>query len=397
MDLLRMRLGRGGSGNASPRAGWRWWPAALLAAGMAVAQGAATGTGEIGEAAAVPSLPGGSDSAEASFMAPKADAMAIVDTVDIVDTADLADAADTPRAAEAAVAADSAVLELPARNIKAAGREIVSAEIKSEFIRKIPSTMDDPVRAVSFTPGVTVQSDVNIRPFVRGGDAEQTRVVMNGLPLLQAYHVGGVFSLFNLGTLEAVELYKDDFPVEYPGALSGVLRLKNNAKFPDKPRMHADLSLLRGDVLAEIPIVKDKFSVYAASQTFLFNRSLHGLLNLTSSLSGDSVFQEEIKGYKDHINMPDFIDYHAGASYAASPDLRIDYLGSVSGDGYAVVVPRASNIFSRINPKFGDPTAPVAPPSVPKKPDPLGKKLSIDSISSVEIGNQMHFLNLAWD
>ncbi|MEO7776065.1 MAG: hypothetical protein ABIY63_00950, partial [Fibrobacteria bacterium] len=41
--------------------------------------------------------------------------------------------------------------------------------------------------------------------------------------------------------------------------------------------------------------------------------------------------------------------------------------------------------------------APVAPPSVPKKPDPLGKKLSIDSISSVEIGNQMHFLNLAWD
>ena len=157
---------------------------------------------------------------------------------------------------------DTATLELADQTAKASKRETAATEVKSDFIRKIPSTMNDPVRAASLAPGVTVQNDVNIRPFVRGGDAEQTRVVVNGLPLLQAYHVGGVFSLFNLNTLESVELYKDDFPVEYPGALSGVLRLKNNARFPQKPRMHADLSLLRGDVFTEIPIVKDKFSVW---------------------------------------------------------------------------------------------------------------------------------------
>ena len=303
----------------------------------------------------------------------------------------------TVRAAEAPSARDTSALELEAKTAKAAKRAVSSVEVKSEFIRKIPSTMNDPVRAVSFAPGVTVQNDVNIRPYVRGGDAEQTRVVMNGMPLLQPYHVGGVFSLFNLNTLESAELYKDDFPVEDPGALSGVLRLKNDTRFPDRPRMHSDLSLVRGDVYTEIPIVQDRLSVYAASQAFLFNRSLHGLLDLGSSVSKDSAFREEMQGYRDHINMPDFVDYNLGGSWAVNPDLRMDYMGTLSGDSYAVVVPKASNIFSRINPKFGDPTAPVSPPTVAPKPSPRQKKLSIDSISSVDIGNQMHFLNFAWD
>ena len=313
---------------------------------------------------------------------------------------DDAPALPAPAGPDPAATADTAALELPAKTSTASRREAAALEVKSDFIRKIPSTMNDPVRAVSFAPGVTVQNDVNIRPYVRGGNADQTRVVMNGLPLLQAYHVGGVFSLFNLNTLESVELYREDFPVEYPGALSGVLRLKNNARFPERARIHADLSLVRGDVFAEVPIVKDKLSVYAASQAFLFNRSLHGILDLSSSVSGDSAYRAELHGYRDHINMPDFVDYHAGASFAASPDLRFDYMGSLSGDDYSVIVPRASNIFSNINPKFGDPTAPISPPSNPSNPpkeDPRRKKLSIDSISSVSISNQMHYLNATWD
>ena len=49
---------------------------------------------------------------------------------------------------------------------------------------------------------------------------------------------------------------------------------------------------------------------------------------------------------------------------------------------------------------IGDPTAPVGQglPSRPeKKTDPVQKKLSVDSISAVDIGNQMHFVSLAWD
>jgi hypothetical protein len=296
---------------------------------------------------------------------------------------------------------DTAALELPTRRVAAHRRSDGPTGVKSEFIRKMPSAMNDPVRAVAFTPGVTVQNDVNVRPYVRGGDAEQTRVVLDGMPLLQPYHVGGVFSMFNLNTLDGVELYRDDFPVEDPGALSGVLRLKTKTRLPEKPHVNANLSLVRGDGYAEVPLIPGALSIYGAAQLFLFNRALHGILDVSSAVSQDSAFQADMQGYRDHINMPDFLDYHWGAAWAPAPGLRMDYMTTLSTDAYAVVVPRQSNVLSRINPKFGDPTQAVSSPTVTTpsayKRKPQSKKLSVDSISAVAIGNQMHFLNVAWD
>jgi hypothetical protein len=298
----------------------------------------------------------------------------------------------------AAAERDTAALELPMRRVAASRRAEGPMEVKSEFIRRIPSTMNDPVRAMAFTPGVTVQNDVNVRPYVRGGEAEQTRVVMDGLPLLQPYHVGGVFSMFNLNTLDGVELYRDDFPVEYPGALSGVLHLKSKSRIPEKTRVNANLSLVRGDAYAEVPVIPGALSVYGAAQIFLFNRALHGILDVSGAASQDSAFQADMQGYRDHINMPDFLDYHWGARFAPKPTLRLDYQSSLSTDAYAVVVPRQTNVLSRINPKFGDPSAAPVPNPVPAyKRDVRSRKLSVDSISDVSIGNQMHFLNASWD
>jgi hypothetical protein len=291
---------------------------------------------------------------------------------------------------------DSAALELPAMEVKRKQRDSAGAKVKSDFIRKIPNTMNDPVRAVTFLPGVNVQSDLNIRPFIRGGDAEQTQVVMNGMSLLQPYHVGGVFSVFNMGILESVDLHRDDFPVEYPGALSGVLRLKTKSPSAAGAHVKTNVSLVRGDAFAEVPVLAGKLSVYGAAQSFLFNRSLHGLLDLSSHFSKDSLFQQDIQGYRDHINMPDFEDYHWGTSYLIREDLQANYSGSLALDDYAVVVPKQTNIIAR--PRSNNNGNPInVVPVIPKKEISRSKKLSIDSISSVRIHNQTHFLNVPWD
>src|SRR6185436_1116687 len=102
---------------------------------------------------------------------------------------------------------------------------------------------------------------------------------------------------------------------------------------------------------------------------------------------------------RDHINMPDFLDYQGGFHFTRE-DLRVGYLGSRSTDGYSVVIPRQTNILSKVNPHFGDPTSqPFPDPRKPDPPDPPKStpKISVDSISSVAIGNQVHFLSLAWD
>ena len=284
--------------------------------------------------------------------------------------------------------ADSATVDLPDAKVKGSQRETGSQEIPSEFIRKIPGAMNDPVRALGFSPGVMVQNDLNVRPYVRGGDADETRVVLDGIPLLQPYHVGGVFSLFNLNTLESVELYRDDFPADDPGALSGILRLKTKRLSPDRAHAAADVSLVRGDAFAEAPVIANRWSVYGAAQTFLFNQSLHGLINAASEVSRDSLFQRDIQSYRDHVNLPEFQDYHWGTTYSPSENLRIQYHGGYSTDAYAVVVPSQTNIL----------TGPVTdPPLIPATEIKRSQKLSVDSISSVDIDNQAHFLNLGWD
>lgn len=314
------------------------------------------------------------------------------------DTADTAIAA-APDSASDRNARDTAAVELSARNVRARPVRGPGADLPSREVQRMPGAMNDPVRALATTPGVQVQSDVNARPFVRGGDADMTRVILNGIPLLQPYHTGGSFSLFNVNSLESAGLYRDAFPAEYPGALSGLLRLRTKARLPEKAGARGELNLVRGDAYAEVPLAPGKLGVFGAAQSLVFADAVHGALDLAGAASGDSAFRAEMRGFRDHVNLPAFTDWHWGAGYAPTENLRLDYLGMLAGDGYAVVVPRESSILSGLNPNLGNPTATVAPQATQSTPPPprRANKLSVDSISSVDIGHRSHFLNLDWD
>jgi hypothetical protein len=294
---------------------------------------------------------------------------------------------------------DTAALELPTRTVQANRQTGHASDLPMREVRELPGAMNDPIRALATTPGVQVQSDVNARPFVRGGDADMTRVILNGIPLLQPYHTGGAFSIFNLNTLRSAGLYREAFPAEDPGALSGILRLRGEPRLPDRPGARGDLSLVRGDAFAETPVLPGKLSVYGAAQTLLFADAVHGALGLAGAASGDSAFRSEMRGYSDHVNLPALTDWHWGAAFVPGESFRADYMGLTAGDGYAVVVPRESNILSNLNPNFGNPSAPVAPqPNSAYVPPPRhANKLSVDSISAVDIRHQSHFLSLDWD
>ena len=306
-------------------------------------------------------------------------------------------------AADSAAAArarrDTSAIDLPTRNVQATREPGPASDLPMREVRELPGAMNDPVRALATTPGVQTQSDVNARPFVRGGDADMTRVSLNGIPLLQPYHTGGSFSIFNLNTLRSAGLYREAFPAEEPDALSGLLRLRSEPRLPDRPAARGDLSLVRGDAYAETPVIPGTLSVFGAAQTLVFTDAVHGALDLAGAVSGDSAFRAEMQGYRDHVNLPSLTDWHWGAAFAPAAGFRADYLGLTAGDGYAVVVPRQSNILSGLNPNLGNPSAPVAPkaPGAYVPPPRHANKLSVDSISAVDIRHQSHFLSLDWD
>ena len=72
------------------------------------------------------------------------------------------------------------------------------------------------LKALGTLPGVTNQNDMSVRPFVRGGKAEETQVLWEGIPLLQPYHFGSIYSIFNMESLEDMTLYSGGFPGSSP-------------------------------------------------------------------------------------------------------------------------------------------------------------------------------------
>ncbi len=57
---------------------------------------------------------------------------------------------------------------------------------------------------------------------IRGGNPDQTLILMDGVPIYNRTHLYGLFSVFNPDAVNNVELTKGGFPARYGGRTSGV-------------------------------------------------------------------------------------------------------------------------------------------------------------------------------
>lgn len=63
---------------------------------------------------------------------------------------------------------------------------------------------------------------------VRGGGPHQNLILMDGLPIYEGSHLGGMSSVFLPGAIKSIDLYKSDFPARFGGKLSSVLDVHLN-------------------------------------------------------------------------------------------------------------------------------------------------------------------------
>lgn len=103
-------------------------------------------------------------------------------------------------------------------------------DIGKQAIKSVPGVAEaDPLRAVEVLPGVTTVSDISPAFNVRGGSADQNLILLDGVPILSPFHLGGVFSVFNADMIRRAELRSGGFPAEYGGRVSSVLLLDSDA------------------------------------------------------------------------------------------------------------------------------------------------------------------------
>ncbi len=102
-------------------------------------------------------------------------------------------------------------------------------ELAGSDIRSLPGLAEaDPIRAIEVLPGVTAPTDFSAAFHVRGGSSDQNLILLDGFPIFNPFHLGGIFSVFNADMVDRVELSSGGFPAEYGGRVSSVLRIETD-------------------------------------------------------------------------------------------------------------------------------------------------------------------------
>ncbi|MEO9034900.1 MAG: carboxypeptidase regulatory-like domain-containing protein [Gemmatimonadaceae bacterium] len=85
----------------------------------------------------------------------------------------------------------------------------------------------DVLRIVQLLPGVEARNDFSTGLNVRGGESDQNLILIDGYPIYNPFHVGGLFSTFIDPTVADVTLMTGGFPARYGGRLSAVLDVRS--------------------------------------------------------------------------------------------------------------------------------------------------------------------------
>lgn len=102
---------------------------------------------------------------------------------------------------------------------------VASTTLTRRDMDYLPGAMEDVAQAVGRLPGVA--SDALLGGFwIRGGEVGETRYALDGVTLLDPYHLGGYVSLFNPELIQEAEVWLGAPPATVRTGLSGALEVR---------------------------------------------------------------------------------------------------------------------------------------------------------------------------
>lgn len=118
----------------------------------------------------------------------------------------------------------------------------------------------DVIKTLQNLSGVAAGTELISGLYVHGGNHDENLFLLDGTPLYQVNHLGGLFSAFNTDIIKNIEFYKSGFPARYGGRLSSVIDVRTNDG--DMKEYHGSLTLglLDGRIQCEGPIIRDRTS-----------------------------------------------------------------------------------------------------------------------------------------
>ncbi|AHG90367.1 TonB-dependent receptor plug [Gemmatirosa kalamazoonensis] len=109
-------------------------------------------------------------------------------------------------------------------------------------MRSVPSIGEpDVLRAAQLLAGVVARNDYTAGYNVRGGESDQNLVLLDGIPVYNPFHLGGLFGTFIDQAVGSVDMLVGGFPAEYGGRLSSVLDV--HTREPERAGVHGTVGV----------------------------------------------------------------------------------------------------------------------------------------------------------
>ncbi len=213
---------------------------------------------------------------------------------------------------------ESMSLELEAISVSASRYILFSNSrffIDQRAIQALPDLGEDPIRSAQRLPGVAA-SGLSSRSHFRGGEHNETAIYLNGMKLLDPFHIRdyhSIFSSIDARAISGVEAYTGGFPVNFGDQMSGVLVLETQrAEAP----LHTELGV----------------SVYNTSllnSGFTSGDKIDWLISARDS-NLDVILNED-------LGKPDYFDVFAEIGVNFTEDFRLSFNALYSKDKVTVI------------------------------------------------------------
>ena len=133
-------------------------------------------------------------------------------------------------------------------------------ELSLDKVEKLPVFLGekDVIKTLQLMPGVSSGGEGSSGLYVRGGGPDQNLILLDGVPIYNASHLFGFFSVFNNDALSKVTMVKGGFPARYGGRTSSVLDMRMKEGNLKKYNVEGSIGLISSKILIEGPIKKDK-------------------------------------------------------------------------------------------------------------------------------------------
>lgn len=224
---------------------------------------------------------------------------------------------------ESNVELDEVVIEADGTNTIQEKTQMSSVTITMEKVKTLPALFGerDLIKTLQLLPGVQSGGEGSSGLYVRGGGPDQNLILLDGVPVYNASHLFGFFSVFNADAINQVELIKGGFPARYGGRLSSVLDIRMKEGNMNEFKGEGSVGIISSKLSLEGPIVKDKTSFIVSGRRTYIDLLARPLIRATARNQGGS---DLIAGYY-------FYDFNAKINHKFSDRSRL-YLSGYLGD-----------------------------------------------------------------